>query len=141
MVFLWYFYCQIGGNWRSEKPCTKNARVSVAICGGYKVITRQEKTVQEVFVLTILAQEQFKYAIAIAMKIALIRKSNQGGIKNTPPLKFTYSSTSCTENLCNGKLRIQEKVRKYDKALVIFRVVLKPSQSGKIIFSIPKATQ
>jgi hypothetical protein len=69
MVFLWYFYCEICGNWTSEKPWTKT-RVSVAICGGYKVITRQEETVQEVLVLTILAQEQFKYAIAIAMKIA-----------------------------------------------------------------------
>jgi hypothetical protein len=48
----------------------QKARVSVAICGGYKVITRQEETVQEVFVLKFLAQEQFKYAIAIAMKIA-----------------------------------------------------------------------
>ncbi|WP_413175098.1 DUF2103 domain-containing protein [Anabaena azotica] len=45
-------------------------RVSVPIRGGYKVIARQGKTVQEVFVLTTLPQEQLEYAIAIAMKIA-----------------------------------------------------------------------
>ncbi|MBD2666851.1 hypothetical protein B6N60_01071 [Richelia sinica FACHB-800] len=45
-------------------------RVSVPIRGGYKVIARQGKTVQEVFVLTTLAQEQLEQAIAIAMKIA-----------------------------------------------------------------------
>jgi hypothetical protein len=45
-------------------------RVSVPIRGGYKVIARQGKTVQEVFVLTNLSQDQLKNAIAVAMKIA-----------------------------------------------------------------------
>ncbi|MFM2063624.1 MAG: hypothetical protein RLZZ507_3295 [Cyanobacteriota bacterium] len=45
-------------------------RVSVPIRGGYKVIARQGKTVQEVFILTTLAQEQLETAIAVAMKIA-----------------------------------------------------------------------
>ncbi|MBD2409898.1 MAG: DUF2103 domain-containing protein [Desmonostoc geniculatum HA4340-LM1] len=43
-------------------------RVSVPIRGGYKVIARQGKTVQEVFILTILTQEQLEAALAIAMK-------------------------------------------------------------------------
>jgi hypothetical protein len=43
---------------------------SIPIRGGYRVIARQGKTVQEVFVLTTLLQEQLKYAITIAMKIA-----------------------------------------------------------------------
>lgn len=43
-------------------------RISVPIRGGYKVIARQGKTVQEVFILTSLAQEQLLDAIAIAMK-------------------------------------------------------------------------
>lgn len=45
-------------------------RVSVPIRGGYKVIARQGKTVQEVFVLTQLSQDQLENAIAVAMKIA-----------------------------------------------------------------------
>lgn len=44
-------------------------RVSVPIRGGYKVIARQGKTVQEVFILTTLLQEQLESAIAVAMKI------------------------------------------------------------------------
>ncbi|MDB9377275.1 DUF2103 domain-containing protein, partial [Nodularia sphaerocarpa] len=44
-------------------------RVSVPIRGGYKVIARQGKTVQEVFILTTLDQDKFKDTIAIAMKI------------------------------------------------------------------------
>ncbi|MBW4614702.1 MAG: DUF2103 domain-containing protein [Desmonostoc vinosum HA7617-LM4] len=43
-------------------------RVSVPIRGGYKVIARQGKTVQEVFILTNLTQEQLETAIAIVMK-------------------------------------------------------------------------
>lgn len=43
-------------------------RVSVPIQGGFKIIARQGKTVQEVFILTILAREQLEEAIAIAMK-------------------------------------------------------------------------
>jgi len=45
-------------------------RVSVPIRGGYKVIARQGKTVQEVFVVTSLPQEELENAIAIAMKTA-----------------------------------------------------------------------
>ncbi|HIK06126.1 MAG TPA: metal-binding protein [Trichormus sp. M33_DOE_039] len=43
-------------------------RVSVPIRGGYKVIARQGKTVQEVFILTTLAQDKLEEIIAIAMK-------------------------------------------------------------------------
>lgn len=43
-------------------------RVSVPIRGGFKVIARQGKTVQEVFILTTLAREQLEEAIAVAMK-------------------------------------------------------------------------
>jgi len=46
-------------------------RVSVPIRGGYKIIARQGKTVQEVFIVTELLQEELETAIAIAMKIAL----------------------------------------------------------------------
>jgi hypothetical protein len=45
-------------------------RVSVPIRGGYKIIARQGKTVQEVFILTTLLQDELESAIAIAMKIA-----------------------------------------------------------------------
>lgn len=56
---------------RAKGHCPKmQLRVSVPIRGGYKVIARQGKTVQEVFILTTLAQEQLETAIAIAMKIA-----------------------------------------------------------------------
>lgn len=44
-------------------------RISVPIRGGYKVIARQGKTVQEVFILTTLDQDGLLEAIAIAMKI------------------------------------------------------------------------
>lgn len=43
-------------------------RVSVPIRGGFKVIARQGKTVQEVFILTILSQDELEDAIAIALK-------------------------------------------------------------------------
>ncbi|WP_017652451.1 DUF2103 domain-containing protein [Fortiea contorta] len=43
-------------------------RISVPILGGYKVIARQGKTVQEVFILTTLDQDKLLEAIAIAMK-------------------------------------------------------------------------
>lgn len=39
-------------------------KVSVPIRGGFKVIARQGKTVQEVFILTALEQEQLEGAIA-----------------------------------------------------------------------------
>ncbi|QOV21721.1 DUF2103 domain-containing protein [Anabaenopsis elenkinii] len=54
---------------RSKGHCPKmQLRVSVPIRGGYKVIARQGKTVQEVFILTTLDQDKFKDTIAIAMK-------------------------------------------------------------------------
>ncbi|MGB3641797.1 MAG: DUF2103 domain-containing protein [Rivularia sp. (in: cyanobacteria)] len=43
-------------------------KVSVPILGGFKVIARHGKTVQEVFILTILEQEQLENAIAIAIR-------------------------------------------------------------------------
>ncbi|ABA22455.1 conserved hypothetical protein [Trichormus variabilis ATCC 29413] len=43
-------------------------RVSVPILGGYKIIARQGKTVQEVFILTPLAQDTLEAMIAIACK-------------------------------------------------------------------------
>jgi hypothetical protein len=43
-------------------------RISVPIRGGFKVIARQGKTVQEVFILTNLEQNLLQEAIAIAMK-------------------------------------------------------------------------
>lgn len=43
-------------------------RVSVSIRGGFKLIARQGKTVQEVFVLTTLSQDELEGAIAKAMK-------------------------------------------------------------------------
>lgn len=43
-------------------------RVSVPICGGYKMIARQGKTVQEVFVTTTLEQTELESAIAKIMK-------------------------------------------------------------------------
>jgi hypothetical protein len=45
-------------------------RISVPIRGGYKIIARQGKTVQEVFILTTLLQDELEGAIAIAMRIA-----------------------------------------------------------------------
>jgi hypothetical protein len=43
-------------------------RVSVPIRGGFKVIARQGKTVQEVFILTTRNQNELQDAIAIALK-------------------------------------------------------------------------
>jgi hypothetical protein len=54
---------------RAKGHCPKmQLRVSVPIRGGYKVIARQGKTVQEVFILTTLDQDTFKDTLAIAMK-------------------------------------------------------------------------
>ncbi len=55
---------------RVRGHCPKmQLRISVPIRGGYKAIARQGKTVQEVFILTTLTQDQLEMAIAIAMKI------------------------------------------------------------------------
>lgn len=43
-------------------------KVSVPIRGGFKLIARKGKTVQEVFVITALAQSQLESAIAQAMR-------------------------------------------------------------------------
>ncbi len=43
-------------------------RVSVPIRGGFKIIARQGKTVQEVFIVTTLSHEQLEEEIAIALK-------------------------------------------------------------------------
>ncbi|MDJ0592520.1 MAG: DUF2103 domain-containing protein [Pleurocapsa sp. MO_226.B13] len=48
---------------RSHIPKIK-LKVSVPIRGGYKLIARQGKTVQEVFIITILEQSQLEQAIA-----------------------------------------------------------------------------
>jgi Predicted metal-binding protein (DUF2103) len=54
---------------RARGHCPKmQLRVSVPILGGYKVIARHGKTVQEVFILTTLDQDKLEDAIAIAMK-------------------------------------------------------------------------
>lgn len=42
-------------------------RISVPICGGYKVIARQGKTVQEVFITTTLEQAELELAISQIM--------------------------------------------------------------------------
>jgi len=43
-------------------------RVSVPIRGGFKLIARHGKTVQEVFILTVLTQDTLEDAIAVALK-------------------------------------------------------------------------
>ena len=48
---------------RSHIPKMK-LKISVSIRGGYKVIARQGKTVQEVFVLSTLEQSELEQAIA-----------------------------------------------------------------------------
>lgn len=54
---------------RVRGHCPKmQLRVSVPIRGGFKVIARQGKTVQEVFILTTLDQDELEEAIAIAMR-------------------------------------------------------------------------
>ena len=47
---------------------TMQLRVSVPIRGGFKVIARLGKTVQEVFILTCLSQNELEQAIASIMK-------------------------------------------------------------------------
>lgn len=54
---------------RVRGHCPKmQLRVSVPIRGGFKVIARQGKTVQEVFILTTLDQDKLEMAIAQAMR-------------------------------------------------------------------------
>ncbi|AFY46817.1 putative metal-binding protein (DUF2103) [Nostoc sp. PCC 7524] len=57
------------GRVRGHSP-KMQLRVSVPIRGGYKVIARHGKTVQEVFILTTLSQDKLEEIIAIAMRIS-----------------------------------------------------------------------
>jgi hypothetical protein len=52
---------------RGRSPKMK-LTISVPIRGGYKIIARQGKTVQEVFILSQLEQEDLEIAIAFSMK-------------------------------------------------------------------------
>lgn len=52
---------------RSHCPQFK-LRVSVPIRGGYKLIARQGKTVQEVFIITDLSQQELEAAIKSILK-------------------------------------------------------------------------
>jgi hypothetical protein len=54
------------GRARSHTP-RLTLKISVPIRGGFKVIARQGKTVQEVFVLTSLEREQLEAAIGQAL--------------------------------------------------------------------------
>ncbi len=54
---------------RVRSHCPKmRLRVSVPIRGGYKIIARQGKTVQEVFIITSLTQAELEKAIAQILK-------------------------------------------------------------------------
>ncbi len=55
------------GSVRSHSPQFK-LKISVPIRGGFKAIARQGKTVQEVFILTTLEQDQLESAIALLLK-------------------------------------------------------------------------
>lgn len=55
------------GSVKSNSPCLK-LKVSVPIRGGFKLIARKGKTVQEVFILTGLSQEELEGAIAKALR-------------------------------------------------------------------------
>ncbi|MBD1842906.1 metal-binding protein [Cyanobacteria bacterium FACHB-63] len=52
------------GSVRSHSPQFK-LKISVPIRGGFKAIARQGKSVQEVFILTTLNQDQLESAIAL----------------------------------------------------------------------------
>lgn len=45
-----------------------NLRVSVPILGGFKLLARHGKTVQEVFIITTLSQVELEEAIAVRLK-------------------------------------------------------------------------
>lgn len=55
------------GSVRSHSPRFK-LKISVPIRGGFKAIARQGKSVQEVFILTTLNQDQLESAIAELIK-------------------------------------------------------------------------
>jgi hypothetical protein len=56
------------GNVKGHTP-RMTLRVSVPIRGGFKLIARQGKTVQEVFVIAGLSQQELEEAIAVALKL------------------------------------------------------------------------
>nr|MCU0518922.1 DUF2103 domain-containing protein [Oscillatoria sp. Prado101] len=56
------------GNVKGHTP-RMTLRVSVPIRGGFKLIARQGKTVQEVFVIAGLGQPELEEAIAVALKL------------------------------------------------------------------------
>ncbi|MDJ0713391.1 MAG: DUF2103 domain-containing protein [Prochloraceae cyanobacterium] len=54
---------------RVRSHCPKlRLKISVPIRGGYKAIARQGKTVQEVFILTDLTQQELEEAIGASLK-------------------------------------------------------------------------
>ncbi|NEO31171.1 MAG: metal-binding protein [Symploca sp. SIO3C6] len=55
------------GRAKSHRPQLQ-LKVSVPIRGGFKLIARQGKTFQEVFILTSLSKGELEKAIAIALK-------------------------------------------------------------------------
>lgn len=55
------------GRAKSHSPRLQ-LKVSVPIRGGFKIIARDGKTVQEVFILTTLVKEELEQAIAQALK-------------------------------------------------------------------------
>lgn len=55
------------GSVRSHAPCLI-LKISTPTLGGFKVLARLGKTVQEVFIVTRLSQEDLKQAIAIALR-------------------------------------------------------------------------
>lgn len=55
------------GRVRGHSP-QMNLRISVPIRGGFKILARQGKTVQEVFVLTKMTQGELEEAIAQLLK-------------------------------------------------------------------------
>ncbi|XTZ10898.1 MAG: DUF2103 domain-containing protein [cyanobacterium endosymbiont of Rhopalodia yunnanensis] len=60
---------------KSHYPYLK-LRISVPVRGGHKVIARQGKTVQEVFIVTKLSRQELETAINTVLEIASNRKSN-----------------------------------------------------------------
>lgn len=56
------------GRVRGHSPQLK-LRISVPIRGGFKLLARQGKTVQEVFIITTLSQEELEGAIEQILKV------------------------------------------------------------------------
>jgi hypothetical protein len=60
---------------KSHYPYLK-LRISVPVRGGYKVIARQGKTVQEVFIVTKLSRQELETAINTIIELKFNRKNN-----------------------------------------------------------------